>query len=75
MFHDGGRSLRERGGLPDGSHRYFRLDRFFKGETPFLRGVSKLLDRGEAYAHELVLGELLIGDRLHGRGAGWYATL
>lgn len=37
--------------------------KFFAGQQPFLRGVSELLARDEVYGHELVYGELLLGDR------------
>ncbi len=37
--------------------------RFFAGKAPFLRELSELLAREEVYGHELVYGELLIGDR------------
>ena len=37
--------------------------RFLAGRAPFAAGLDALLDRDEVLAHELVLGELLIGDR------------
>ena len=37
--------------------------RFLAGRSPFAAGLDALLDRGEVLAHELVFGELLIGDR------------
>ncbi len=37
--------------------------KFFAGEPAFQRGVSDLLASDYVYGHELVYGELLIGDR------------
>ena len=37
--------------------------RFLAGRTPFAAGLDSLLGRDEVLAHELVFGELLIGDR------------
>src|SRR5436309_456742 len=37
--------------------------RFLAGRTPFAAGLDALLDQGEVLAHQLVYGELLIGDR------------
>jgi predicted nucleic acid-binding protein len=37
--------------------------RFLAGREPFLRGVRELLGKDEAVGHELVFGELLIGER------------
>jgi len=37
--------------------------RFLAGRAPFAAGLDSLLDRDEVLAHELVFGELLIGDR------------
>src|SRR3954469_1133796 len=37
--------------------------RFLAGRTPFATALDALLDQGEVLAHELVYGELLIGDR------------
>jgi len=37
--------------------------RFLAGRAPFAEGLDALLDQGEVLAHELVYGELLIGDR------------
>jgi predicted nucleic acid-binding protein len=37
--------------------------RFLRGEQPFLAGLEKLLLREEVLGHELVHGELFIGDR------------
>jgi predicted nucleic acid-binding protein len=36
--------------------------RFLMGREPFVRELKRLLDVGEAAAHDLVHGELLIGD-------------
>jgi hypothetical protein len=36
--------------------------RFLMGREPFVREVKRLLDVGEAAAHDLVHGELLIDD-------------
>jgi predicted nucleic acid-binding protein len=60
---------------------------FLAGRAPFAAGLDALLERDEVLAHDLVFGELLIGDRggrrvmlasyekilreLHGRGVGW----
>ena len=37
--------------------------RFLAGRAPFAAALDALLDRDEVLAHELVFGELLIGDR------------
>jgi predicted nucleic acid-binding protein len=37
--------------------------RFLVGRAPFVAALDALLDRNEVLAHELVFGELLIGDR------------
>jgi predicted nucleic acid-binding protein len=37
--------------------------RFLAGREPFASGLDQLLDRDEVLAHDLVQGELLIGDR------------
>jgi predicted nucleic acid-binding protein len=37
--------------------------RFFSNQAPYVDRLDTLLDRGEAAGHELVYGELLIGDR------------
>lgn len=37
--------------------------RFLTGKAPFTNGLDALLDRGEVLAHDVVEGELLIGDR------------
>lgn len=37
--------------------------RFLSGRQPFASGLDELLGRGEVSGHELVLGELLVGDR------------
>lgn len=37
--------------------------RFLAGQPLYLNGLTRLLDRNEAAGHELVYGELLIGDR------------
>lgn len=37
--------------------------RFLSGHPPYLAGLGTLLKRGEVAGHELVHGELLIGDR------------
>lgn len=37
--------------------------RFLAGREPFASGLDELLDRDEVLAHDLVEGELLIGDR------------
>jgi len=37
--------------------------RFLSGRAPYLRSLSELLSLGQACGHELVYGELLIGDR------------
>ena len=37
--------------------------RFLSGRQPFARDLDQLLDRDEVLAHDLVEGELLIGDR------------
>lgn len=42
--------------------------RFLAGRQPFARGLDELLDREEVLGHELVYGELLVGDR-KGRSA------
>lgn len=36
--------------------------RFLAGRVPFAVGLDALLDRNEVLAHELVFGELLIGE-------------
>ena len=36
--------------------------RFLAGREPFASGLDQLLDRDEVLAHDLVEGELLIGD-------------
>lgn len=42
--------------------------RALAGRPPFVRELSRLLERDEVLAHELVEGELRVGDR-GGRGA------
>ena len=42
--------------------------RFLAGKEPFAAELDRLLDREEVLAHELIYGELLIGDR-SGRSA------
>ena len=37
--------------------------RFFFGREPFLSGAGRLIRKAEAAGHELVYGELLMGDR------------
>ena len=37
--------------------------RFLANRSPFAAALDRLLGRGEAWGHELVYGELLIGDR------------
>ncbi len=37
--------------------------RFLAGREPFASGLDALLDRDEVLAHDLVEGELLIGDK------------
>lgn len=37
--------------------------RFFASRTPYATELDRLLDRDEVIGHELVYGELLIGDR------------
>ncbi len=37
--------------------------RFLAGQEPFASGLDQLLDHDEVLAHDLVHGELLIGDR------------
>ncbi len=37
--------------------------RFLAGREPFARGLDALLDREEVLAHDLIFGELLVGDR------------
>ena len=37
--------------------------RFFAGRAPYLAEMNTLLDRAEVAGHQLVYGELLIGDR------------
>lgn len=37
--------------------------KFFAGQQPFLREVGSLLSLDQVIAHELVYGELLMGDR------------
>lgn len=37
--------------------------RFLAGRAPYAGGLDVLLERGEVAAHDLVHGELLIGDR------------
>jgi predicted nucleic acid-binding protein len=37
--------------------------RFVAGKAPHASGLERLLEQNEAVAHELVFGELLIGDR------------
>ena len=36
--------------------------RFLSGRAPYARGLDDLLSRGEVSGHELVYGELLMGD-------------
>ena len=42
--------------------------RFLSNRAPYAAGLGELLGRGEVVGHDLVLGELLIGDK-GGRGA------
>jgi predicted nucleic acid-binding protein len=42
--------------------------RFLAGKAPFAAGLDGLLEREEVMSHELVYGELMIGDR-SGRAA------
>jgi predicted nucleic acid-binding protein len=37
--------------------------RFFSNQEPYVHHLDTLLDRGEVAGHELIHGELLIGDR------------
>jgi hypothetical protein len=37
--------------------------RFFSNQEPYVERLDTLLDRGEVVGHELIYGELLIGDR------------
>lgn len=37
--------------------------RFLAGRAPFAMELDRLLDEGEAAAHDLIHGELMIGDR------------
>jgi predicted nucleic acid-binding protein len=37
--------------------------RFLAGRDPYATGLDELLERGDVLAHDLVYGELLIGDR------------
>jgi len=37
--------------------------RALAGRSPFVRGLAELLERDEVLAHDLIEGELLIGDR------------
>jgi len=37
--------------------------RSLAGQAPYLAGLDRLLDRDEVVGHELIYGELLIGDR------------
>jgi len=37
--------------------------RFFSNQAPYVDLLDTLLDRGEVAGHELIYGELLIGDR------------
>jgi predicted nucleic acid-binding protein len=37
--------------------------RFLTNQSPYANRLDALLDRGEVTGHELVYGELLIGDR------------
>jgi len=37
--------------------------KFFAGQQPFLSAVDRLLSLDQVMAHELIYGELLIGDR------------
>jgi predicted nucleic acid-binding protein len=37
--------------------------RFLSNQSPYADGLDALLRRGEVRAHELIYGELLIGDR------------
>lgn len=37
--------------------------RFLGNHPPFAGGLDRLLSQGEVWGHELVIGELLIGDR------------
>jgi hypothetical protein len=37
--------------------------RFLSNRTPYAAELDRLLDRGEAARHDLIHGELLIGDR------------
>ena len=41
--------------------------RFLAGREPFARGLDEVLGRDEAVGHEMVFGELLIGDVGGGR--------
>ncbi len=41
--------------------------RFLAGRTPYLQEMDRLLERDEVAGHELVYGELLIGDRARRR--------
>lgn len=47
--------------------------RFLAGHEPFAAGLDCLLEHDEAVGHELVYGELLIGDR-GGRESFWRVT-
>jgi predicted nucleic acid-binding protein len=37
--------------------------RFLSNQSPFAAGMDRLLSDGEVWGHDLVFGELLIGDR------------
>jgi predicted nucleic acid-binding protein len=37
--------------------------RFLANKAPYANGLDELLDRGEVCGHDLVYGELLIGDK------------
>ena len=39
--------------------------RFLANKQPYAGGLERLLDRDEVSGHELVFGELLIGDKAH----------
>jgi hypothetical protein len=48
---------------PDGFGRHLRVDSVSRRKLALLAGMDRLLGRDEVVGHELVYGELLIGDR------------
>ncbi len=45
---------------------------FLAGRAPFVMELDRLLDEGEAAAHDLIHGELMIGGR---RGVSYSGTM